>query len=524
MTGSGAATILGEGEGFRSLIDPNRTWYNNKRLIRLHAWVVLLVITSSANGFDGSLMNSFQSLQQWETYFDNPKGGKLGLLNAIQNIGSLAGYPFAPYASDYYGRRITIWWGALVMLIGVAVQSAAINFGMFIGARFCIGFGLTFAANSAPMLITEIAYPTYRAPLTSIYNSLWYSGNLIATWTTYGTARIHSTWSWRIPSLLQGLPSMFQFCLILFGPESPRWLVSNGKDMQALQTLAYYHADGDEHDPLVQYEFQEIKAAIELDRASSKNIGWKALVRTPGNKKRMVLIIAIAWFSQWSGNGLVSYYQHVVLDSIGITSELTQLLIGGCLAIWGLLCANVCSLFVDRAGRRKLFLASSSGCLVFFTMQTICTARYSITPTPAAGHAYIAAIFLFSLCYDLAFTPLVVTYTVEILPFSLRAKGLNVYNFIVSIALIFNQYVNPIALDALGWKYYLVYCCWISFEVVFLYFGIVETKGLTLEETAALFDGEDIVAHIPAAAQLIPVQEVGKDDRDYDEKIPDSKA
>ena len=45
--------------------------------------------------------------------------------------------------------------------------------------RFCIGFGLTFAANAAPMLVTEIAYPTYRAPLTSLYNSLWYSGNIM---------------------------------------------------------------------------------------------------------------------------------------------------------------------------------------------------------------------------------------------------------------------------------------------------------------------------------------------------------
>jgi hypothetical protein len=44
---------------------------------------------------------------------------------------------------------------------------------------FLIGFGLTFAANAAPMLVTEISYPTYRAPLTSLYNSLWYSGNIV---------------------------------------------------------------------------------------------------------------------------------------------------------------------------------------------------------------------------------------------------------------------------------------------------------------------------------------------------------
>ena len=116
--------------------------------------------------------------------------------------------------------------------------------------------------------------------------------------------------------------------------------------------------------------------------------------------------------------------------------------------------------------------------------------------------------------YSLAFTPLIVMYTVEILPYSLRAKGFNVFNFVISLALIFNQYVNPIALEHIGWKYYvrpffshnhltfsrtdlhaltqIVYCCWIAFEFVFLYIFIVETKNLSLEETAALFDGDDV--------------------------------
>lgn len=121
-------------------------------------------------------------------------------------------------------------------------------------------------ANAAPMLVTEISYPQYRPQLTSLYNSLWYSGNIIASWTTYGTQYIGSTWSWRLPSIMQGVPAAFQFFLVLLAPESPRWLVSKGRESEALRTLAYYHADGDESDALVQYEFDEIKTSLELER------------------------------------------------------------------------------------------------------------------------------------------------------------------------------------------------------------------------------------------------------------------
>ena len=106
------------------------------------------------------------------------------------------------------------------------------------------------------------------------------------------------------------------------------------------------------------------------------------------------------------------------------------------------------------------------------------------------------------LCFllSLAFTPLIVAYTIEIVPYNIRAKALTVFNFTISLALIFNQYVNPIALDALGWKYYVVYCCWILVEFVFCYLYVVETKGHSLEETAALFDGKDAVEQVAGAA------------------------
>ncbi|KAK0203424.1 hexose transporter [Desarmillaria ectypa] len=462
---AGGAVANTGSAGYSHLIDPNRKWYNNQRLIALKFWICLILITSSTVGYDGSIMNELQSVTQWSEYFHKPAGGRLGLLNVIQNIGSLAAYPFAPYFSDDIGQRYTILLGVIIMIMATAIQTASQSVGIFIGAQFLIGFGLTFSGTP----------------------------------TTFGTFKIKNTWAWRIPSALQALPCVFQVALIWFVPESPRWLVSKGREEEALKVLAYYHANGNAYveDPLVKYEFEEIRAAIELDphrlNSVAANVGWK-------NRKRMRIIVAIAFFSQWSGNGLASYYLNQILTNINIKNPTTQLLINGILQIWNLAWALLASSLVERLGRRLLFMMSTVGMFVFFSAQTVCFAVHSEKGTEGAAHALIAFIFLFYAAYDIAFSPLIVAYTVEIFPYPIRAKGFNVFNFTISLALIFNQYVNPIALSNIGWKYYIVYVCWIAFECVFIYLYVVETKGLTLEETAVIFDGDDAKDQLVLAA------------------------
>ena len=153
-------------------------------------------------------------------------------------------------------------------------------------------------------------------------------------------------------------------------------------------------------EPLVQYEFEEIKAAIEFDRTVAANIGWKAFFNNAGNRKRMRIIVAIAFFSQWSGNGLVSYYLNKVFNSIGITDPTIQLLINGILQIWNLFVAVIASFLVDRVGRRILFIGSCVGMLVFFTLQTVCSALFAQHGNEAAAHSVIAFIFLFYAAYE----------------------------------------------------------------------------------------------------------------------------
>jgi len=118
----------------------------------------------------------------------------------------------------------------------------------------------------------------------------------------------------------------------------------------------------------------------------------------------------------------------------------------------------------------------------------------------------------------------------QILPFNLRTKGLFVSSECVNASLVFNQYVNPIALPVLGWKYYVIYTVWIGFEFVWLWFTIIETKGkhgpLPLEEIAALFDGDDkrqeIMAHNMEVGNVENMEEM--EEKNMMEHEEDEKA
>lgn len=127
-------------------------------------------------------------------------------------------------------------------------------------------------------------------------------GSILAAWVTYGTFRLNNTWSWRIPSALQGVPSLIQIILVFWlVPESPRWLVSHGRIPEARAILLKWHCNGDETDPLIDFEMHEITEGIRLDQEIAQTTTYKSLFATPGNRRRMLAIIPYSFFSQWSG-------------------------------------------------------------------------------------------------------------------------------------------------------------------------------------------------------------------------------
>jgi MFS family permease len=71
----------------------------------------------------------------------------------------------------------------------VVLQSLGFTYGMFVGARFFIGFGVAIAHGASPLLITELVHPQHRAVYTAIYNTTWYIGSLVAAWLTFGESQ-----------------------------------------------------------------------------------------------------------------------------------------------------------------------------------------------------------------------------------------------------------------------------------------------------------------------------------------------
>lgn len=96
-------------------------------------------------------------------------------------------------------------------------------------------------------------------------------GAIVAAWSTFGTFRMPNSWSWRIPSLLQGVVSIFQVVFIYFVPESPRWLIANGRTMEATKILSKHHSGTEEPTELVRLQIAEITAAIEFERSQESS-------------------------------------------------------------------------------------------------------------------------------------------------------------------------------------------------------------------------------------------------------------
>lgn len=104
-------------------------------------------------------------------------------------------------------------------------------------------------------------------------------------------------------------------------PESPRWLISKDRNEQALQVLAKYHANGNDQNSTVQFEYREIRETLELERTARENSSYLDFMKTKGNRWRLAIIVSVGLISQYSGNAVISNYMNLIYTGAGITDQ-----------------------------------------------------------------------------------------------------------------------------------------------------------------------------------------------------------
>lgn len=450
---------------------------------------LVAVVNSATNGFDSSMMNSFLIMPQYVNYF-NLNTTTEAINVAFINVGGFLGFLYSGWVVDHFGRKWGMAWGAIVTIVGVILQSAAVAEAMFVIGRFLIGNGMTITAVAAPTYIAEVAHPLHRGVGTSIYNSAWYVGSLVVAGVSIGTAQLPDTWTWRTPSILQLVPSALCLAFLAIIPESPRWLIYRDRHDEAFNILVQYHGNGDRDSSVVHAEFAEIQETLRYEK-EHEGLGWKTLVSTPGNRMRLWINVSTAVLSQFIGSNIASYYLNTVLTDAGYTNENTQLIINTLLQLFNLICAIAGMLLVDKLGRRPLFLLSTSFMAVFMTLLGVLTKYYGSSANSAASNAIVACVFLFMGGYSFAWTPLSVLYPVEILSFPMRAKGMALNSGFIYASAFVNTYIIPYAMNgSRGWIFYIGTGIGIDgVALLIIWFWYKETKNKTLEEMDEIFDG-----------------------------------
>lgn len=502
-------------------LGPNKpdTWGKGHR--KLYAMCLLVYLCSTMNGYDGSLMGSINSVPSYLKYFNLPQNGaaSTGIIFSIFQIGQMAGALFI-WLADWRGRRLSIFIGCIGVVVGTIVTSTAKDIPTFVGGRFLLSFFSTLASTAAPLYLIEIAPPLYRGTLAGSYNTLYYMGSILATFTVYGTnLHLEGNIVWRLPLWLQMVCPGIVALFILFLPESPRWLVGKERFEEARAIIVKYHANGDAIHPIVNLEMSEMAESMQ----NGGMMTWKStfdirnLFNTRARRYRLALCIAFSWFGQFSGNNIASYYLPLLVENVGITNTNTQLLLNAIYALTGWIFASSGARFHDVFGRRKMLMSSTLGMALCLAIVAGTAAGYVHDPSnKAMSSASISFIYIFGCVFAFAFTSMQPIYPGEVCDNIQRAKAMGVMQLTSGAAGFLNTFVAPIALKNIGYWFYVFFVFWDLFQFVIMYLFFVETKGRTLEELQEVFEARNPVK---ASTAKTRVRTARMQDEEGNEKV-----
>ncbi|OJD33744.1 general substrate transporter [Diplodia corticola] len=439
-------------------------------------------------GYDQGVFSGVVVTQDFLELHDLVGPGKTKILStvtAIYDVGCFFGAIIAFTAGERLGRRNTVLLGTCVMAVGALIQTSSYSLAQMFVGRIVLGFGNGINTATAPIWQTETSQAKRRGNLVILEMAMNIAGFALVNWINYGLSFKGGSVAWRFPLAFQ-----FFFIFILWGtvpwlPESPRWLIGQGRMAEAKAVIAALEAKT-ENDAYVMEQFQTIEYSVRYEVEHA--IRWRDLLRgrNTGSTKtirRLVLGAGTQFMQQFEGINIMSYYfPTVLIEYVGVSNSMARLL-AACNATSYLIFSCVAIPLVERWGRRKLMMLSTAGQGFAFLVITILL-RFSTSSAngQAFASASIAFFFLYYIAFGIGMLGVPWLYPTEISSSPMRTKAVAVATATDWITNFVVVEIAPIGIQSLGWRFWIV---WTVFNAAFLpviYLFYPETANRSLED------------------------------------------
>jgi len=434
-------------------------------------------------GYDQGVMSGIITGPHFIRFFKAPGPIEVGSMVAVLEVGAFATSIAAGRIGDIIGRKGTLFIGALVFTVGGAVQTFTTGFGVMVLGRIISGAGVGLLSTIVPIYQSEISPPNHRGALACAEFTGNIVGYSVSVWTDYFCSFIDSDLSWRIPLFIQCVIGAILAAGSLVMPESPRWLIDTDKDEEGMRVIADLHG-GDPENTVARAEFREIKDKVIMERESGEGRSYGMMWRK--YKRRVLLAMSSQAFAQLNGINVISYYAPRVFEEAGWLGR-QAILMTGINSIIYMLSTLPPWYLVDRWGRRPILLSGA----VVMGLALCATGWWIRMDVPQTPNAVVVCVIVFNAAFGYSWGPLPWLYPPEIMPLTIRAKGVSLstatnwaFNFVVGET-------TPYLQDVIQWRLYFMHGFFCACSFVLVYFLYPETKGVPLEEMDAVF-GEEL--------------------------------
>lgn len=451
--------------------------------------IVLITIASSCGfllfGYDNGVFSGVLVLPWFLEKFNHPNSKLLGTISAMYNVGGFVGGTIAFFTGSKLGRRRAILTGLSICAIGAIIQCTATKLGELLAGRLICGVGVGIMTSTVGLWQAEVVPQRSRGMYLTLQVLGGAAGGVfLAQWINYGFHKQHGRVAFVFPLAFQLVFVTLSAILVSILPESPRWLVKQGRIYEARVVLT--RLDTGRSEETVDTRLAEIEQVAELEMGAGENQFKQLISNGPTqNLRRICLACGTMIMHQLNGVNTVTYYMPTLLITFARASHDTSLWVTGLTSISSMAFALIPVLTIDRLGRRPFLWGGAVLQSIVWIIISVLLATGPPAGDPrshAFGVATVAMIFLYYVLNAATWLGPSWAYPAEILPLQVREKGLALGNIFYWLFQFMMVEITPIALGNIGYKFYIILAVFNAVDAAIIYFLFPETKGLSLEQ------------------------------------------